>query len=185
MPPSVPPKYPFKNCLDYRWGLLNCNTIHVLHKGTFQTSLTFVSTLLITTLPFSIRLSLTELLTSNGGLLELIELALDKAQDQAGLSHCHVPQQHQFKLADLGLGQVAVSPGVCTGGHGEGGVVGMWGVMGVLLGSLSKHNYPKLWTSITSDVFLQPLVLKPKESERERLLSISARDERLVMLYLL
>lgn len=41
--------------------------------------------------------------TSNGRLLELVELSLDEAQHQAGLAHGHVAQQHQLELADLGL----------------------------------------------------------------------------------
>lgn len=39
-----------------------------------------------------------------------MELAFDKAQHQAGLSHCRFAQQHQLKLADLVVGCRAVDP---------------------------------------------------------------------------
>lgn len=42
-----------------------------------------------------------EMLTSDGALLELMKLAFDKAQHQAGLAHRRLPQQHQFELADF------------------------------------------------------------------------------------
>lgn len=119
--------------------------------------------------PFALWLLLTQLFTSNGGLLELIELALDEAQDQAGLAYCHVSQQNQLKLADLGLGQVPVGPGIPTGGHGAEGVVGMWGGMGVLLSSLSKHSKSKRWTRITSGVFLQPQILKQTKTKKREI----------------
>lgn len=41
------------------------------------------------------------LLTSDGALLELVKLAFDEAQYQAGLAHRRLPQQHQFELADF------------------------------------------------------------------------------------
>lgn len=46
--------------------------------------------------------------TSDGRLLELVKLALDEPQHQAGLAHSHVAQQHQLELADLGLGQSSI-----------------------------------------------------------------------------
>lgn len=49
-------------------------------------------------------------LTSDGALLVLMELALDEAQHQAGLSHCRFPQQHQLELADLVARRRAVGP---------------------------------------------------------------------------
>ena len=47
-------------------------------------------------------------LTSYCALLELVELALDEAQDQTGLAHGRLPQKHQLELADLvaGVGPV-------------------------------------------------------------------------------
>ena len=66
--------------------------------------------------------------TSDGALLKLLELALHKAQDQAGFSNCGLPKQHQLKLADLVGWGLAVWPNrtCCHGGYG---VIG-WG-MGV------------------------------------------------------
>lgn len=49
-------------------------------------------------------------LTSDGALLVLVELAFDKAQHQAGLSHCRFAQQHQLELADLAARRCAVGP---------------------------------------------------------------------------
>ena len=43
--------------------------------------------------------------TSDGALLELVELALDEAQYQAGLPHRRLPKKHQLELADL-IGRV-------------------------------------------------------------------------------
>lgn len=41
------------------------------------------------------------MVTSNGALLELVELSLDKPEHQAGLAHCRLPQKYQLELADL------------------------------------------------------------------------------------
>lgn len=49
-----------------------------------------------------------KLLTSYGCFLELIKLAFDEPQHQAGFAYSHVTQQHQFELANLGLRQGAV-----------------------------------------------------------------------------
>ena len=59
-------------------------------------------------------------LTSDGGLLKFIKLALDKSKHKAGLPHCHIPQQHQFELADLGLGQAPIRSTIPTGAHDGG-----------------------------------------------------------------
>lgn len=40
-------------------------------------------------------------LTSNGALLVLVELSLDKAEDEAGFAHCRLPQEDQLKLTDF------------------------------------------------------------------------------------
>lgn len=41
------------------------------------------------------------MVTSNGALLELVELSLDEAKHQAGLAHRRLPQKYQLELADL------------------------------------------------------------------------------------
>lgn len=60
-------------------------------------------------------------LTSDGALLVLMELAFDKAQHQAGLSHRRFPQQHELELADLAACRNAVGP-LCSASpcHGTG-----------------------------------------------------------------
>lgn len=51
-----------------------------------------------------------KLLTSDGALLVLVELAFDEAQHQAGLSHSRFSQQHELKLTDLVACRSAVGP---------------------------------------------------------------------------
>lgn len=58
-------------------------------------------------------------LTSYCALLEFVELTLDEAEHQAGLPNGRLPQQHQFKLTDLGPGVGSVgSRGTSPTGHG-------------------------------------------------------------------
>lgn len=64
-------------------------------------------------------------LTSDGALLVLVELAFDKAQHQAGLSHCRFAQQHQLELADLAARRCAVGP-LCSASPCHGTALEMW-----------------------------------------------------------
>lgn len=58
-------------------------------------------------------------LTSYCALLEFVELTLDEAEHQAGLPNGRLPQQHQFKLTDLGPGVGSIgSRGTSPTGHG-------------------------------------------------------------------